>query len=259
MSQRAVEVEGGVIAVEERHGGDSVPVLFLHGVNSAGSVWSDVLTVLEPHRPVAAVDLRGHAGSTREGPFGRSRQVTDLTAVLDALGWSSAHLVGSTFCGGLALALAAEAGQRARSVTVLGTELEPAPALLDQVLPTVRRLGPEKFFTTTGPEWTFGPAPDPRWVAEADRIAADNTTDVHTELMRVAFTEDFRYTPDKLRCPVLGARGTHDRTCPAEAAAGTAAAFGTEVRQIAGAGHLPMVERPEDVVELVERFIGGVS
>ncbi|MFE0154421.1 alpha/beta fold hydrolase, partial [Nonomuraea sp. NPDC059007] len=50
---------------------------------------------------------------------------------------------------------------------------------------------------------------------------------------------------------VLGGGGAHDRTCPHEAAAKTAAALGTEQHTVPGAGHLPMAEAPEPTAALI--------
>ncbi|MEJ3654408.1 alpha/beta hydrolase [Actinomycetes bacterium KLBMP 9759] len=249
-----VEVPGGTVAVTVRGDGAATPLVFLHGLNSAGSVWSRVAEAFDP-RPVATVDLRGHGDSTRAYPLGCARQVADVVAVLDRLGWAHPHVVGSSFGGGIGIALAAAHPGRVESLTVVGTALDPAPEMRDQALGYLREVGVREFFAAIGPEWTFAPGADPEWIAEADRVALDNTEDVVAELLAAGFTEDFRPAAGRVLCPVLVVRGQHDRTCTAEAARQTAAALGTDLRIVPRAGHLPMVEAPVALARLIGSFI----
>lgn len=255
-----VPVPGGAIAAVVRaRAVGATPVVFLHGLNSAASVWGPVIGSIAPGRACAALDLRGHGGSTRQGPYAAARHVDDLLAVLDALGWPRVHLVGSSFGGGIALAAAAAHPHRVASVAVLGTSLRAAPEVRDTALAALTELGVEGFFAAVGPVWTFGPDPDPAHVEQANRIAVANRREVVAELLRAGFGEDFQLAAVRVRCPVLVARGEHDRTCPAQVAAATAADLGTVVRTIPGAGHLPMIEAPAATADLIRSFHGAAA
>ncbi|GAA1205453.1 alpha/beta fold hydrolase [Pseudonocardia alaniniphila] len=60
-------------------------VVLMHPINSAAMVWEHVSAV--PRRPTAALDLRGHGGSTLQGPFTvEGSHVDDALDVL-GLGW----------------------------------------------------------------------------------------------------------------------------------------------------------------------------
>ncbi|WP_232664928.1 alpha/beta fold hydrolase [Pseudonocardia sp. TRM90224] len=249
-----VDVPGGTVAVTVHGDGPGTPLLFLHGLNSAGSVWSRIVPMFDG-RPVATVDLRGHGASTRALPLGSARQVTDVVAVLDRLGWAHPHVVGSSFGGAVGIALAAAHPGRVESLTAVGTALDPAPAMRDQALGYLREVGVHAFFAAIGPEWTFAPGADPEWIAEADRVALDNTEDTVAELIIAGFSEDFRPAAERTLCPVLVARGQHDRTCSAEAAQQAAAALGTNLQVVPGAGHLPMVEAPAALARMIGSFI----
>ncbi|MBB5079459.1 alpha/beta fold hydrolase [Nonomuraea endophytica] len=246
-----VTVPGGRLAVVVREGGAATPVLFLHGLNSSADVWTAVFERLPRERALAAMDLRGHGGSTREGSFEVERQTADVLAVVNWLGWPRAHLVGSSYGGGLALAVAAAHPGRAATVTLFGTALDPAPGTLEPALNLLARIGVAGFFAAIAPEWTFAPGADPGLVAEANRVAAANSPATVARLLEAGFTADFRPAAAEVNCPVLLARGEHDRTCPHEVAAKTAAALGIEPHTVAGAGHLPMAEAPDLTAALI--------
>lgn len=252
-----VAVDGGEIAVTTS-GIDAAatPVVLLHGLNCAGSVWTGVVAELTD-RPTAAVDLRGHGASTRSGPFGSAQQVVDLDAVLGVLGWSRVHLVGSSFGGAVALEFAAARPDRTASAALFGTALDADLDLLGQALGLLHAVGVDDFFREIGPELSFGPDADPAWIAEADRIAKDNTPEVVAALLEAAFSESYRSAAARVRCPVLVARGEHDLTCGAEDAQATAAALGTAVHEIPGAGHMPMVEAPAATAKLITAHLSG--
>ena len=61
---------------------------------------------------VASFQQRGLAPSTLDGPFTISQAIEDVVAVLDALRWSRALLVGHSWGGHLAFRVAAEYGER---------------------------------------------------------------------------------------------------------------------------------------------------
>jgi pimeloyl-ACP methyl ester carboxylesterase len=65
---------------------------------------------------VAAFQQRGLAPSTVEGPFTIAQALADIVAVLDALGWAKAVVVGHSWGGHLALRFLAEHPERLLSV-----------------------------------------------------------------------------------------------------------------------------------------------
>ena len=100
--------------------GEGEPLVLLHGIGGELCVWEPVLEPLAQRADVIAIDLPG---------FGRSPALPDgvdpapgalaaaIAGLLDELGIDSAHLVGNSLGGWVALELAAIS--RARSVTAL--------------------------------------------------------------------------------------------------------------------------------------------
>lgn len=88
--------------------GDGAPVVLLHGGPGLSFEYLDGLAAeLGDGFRVAAYQQRGLAPSTTEGPFSVAQELRDFAAVLDALGWSKALVVGHSWGGHLALRVAA--------------------------------------------------------------------------------------------------------------------------------------------------------
>ena len=100
-----IETDDGVIAAEVI--GEGPPVVMLHPLALAGRVWGPVADRLAQRFRVVTVDVRGHGESTWSGePFSMTDLADDVTAVLDALELESAHLVGMSMGGSIAVTFA---------------------------------------------------------------------------------------------------------------------------------------------------------
>jgi lipase len=111
-------------------GGDHV--LCIHGLAQHGGVFERLgIKLAGEGRRVTAVDLRGHGASGSEPPWNIAAHVEDLLEALDVAEAPAATLVGHSFGGLLAAALAARAPGRVKKLALLdpGMELPPEYAL----------------------------------------------------------------------------------------------------------------------------------
>ncbi|HBB35287.1 MAG TPA: alpha/beta hydrolase, partial [Cyanobacteria bacterium UBA9273] len=87
----------------EWHQGDE-PLLLLHGLADHALVWSSLGDDLADRYHIVAPDMRGHGESSKpEGNYTFADAIADLEALMEYLGWSSAHVVGHSWTGKLAL------------------------------------------------------------------------------------------------------------------------------------------------------------
>jgi pimeloyl-ACP methyl ester carboxylesterase len=101
--------------------GSGPPLVLIHGLGSARTVWTLVTPSLARRFDVVAVDLPGHGKTPwQPGTAMDPRALADSVRVtLDALAIPRAHLVGNSLGGWTALELAAAHPERVASVTAL--------------------------------------------------------------------------------------------------------------------------------------------
>ena len=99
------------------------PVLFLHGGYSRGIIaFSGQIQPFFHSYRCLLPDLRGHGRTVSENSYWDTPLMAqDMLGFLTALGIQSAHLIGYSMGGGIALHLAASAPERVKSVITIGT------------------------------------------------------------------------------------------------------------------------------------------
>lgn len=233
------------------------PVLLLHPVNTGAEIWREVAPLLG--REVVAVDYRGH-GESDPGPrYLPADFARDALAVLDELGWPRVHLVGGSIGGAVAVELTALVPERVASIALFGATLHLGlpPEVVEEALVPVRELGVDEAFREHG-ELVVGPRALPGSGARFAEVGGGRDIAVVEAIVRTTFGQaDSRGVAATLAPrPTLVAVGTDDPTCPPEMAAELAGALRTEVTLLEGLGHLPMVERPEEVAALIIELQG---
>lgn len=102
--------------------GDGEPVVFLHGFGLDSSMWDPQWAAFAHRHRTIRYDLRGYGRSSL--PNGPYSHTDDLAALLDALGVKSAHLVGLSMGGRIALRAAVHEPALVRSLTLVDTALD---------------------------------------------------------------------------------------------------------------------------------------
>lgn len=85
-----------------RFGGNrGMPIVIVHGLSYFSYDWIGIASALASKRPVVAIDMRGFGESDWSVPGNYSPEANsaDLIAVLDALGWQQAALLGHSMGG----------------------------------------------------------------------------------------------------------------------------------------------------------------
>jgi pimeloyl-ACP methyl ester carboxylesterase len=104
-------------------GAGGTPVLLVMGFGVPGHLWLNQIDALKPHHQVAWFDNAGAGQTTRARR--RPASMHDLgrhaIAVLDALGWARAHVVGVSMGGMIAQEIALSWPSRVRSLTLVAT------------------------------------------------------------------------------------------------------------------------------------------
>jgi 2-succinyl-6-hydroxy-2,4-cyclohexadiene-1-carboxylate synthase len=101
--------------------GDGQPLLLLHGFTGSSATWLAHEAALAPHCRMVAPDLLGHGRSDSPPDPARYRMercVSDLVAILDAMGLARVNLLGYSMGGRVALAFAIAHPKRVRALVL---------------------------------------------------------------------------------------------------------------------------------------------
>ncbi len=102
--------------------GEGPPLVMIQGVGAHGTAYNPQVEILKAHYTCLTFDNRGIGASQ---PAARKLTVNqmarDTLALMDHLGWGSAHIVGHSLGGLISLELALIARPRVRSLTLLNT------------------------------------------------------------------------------------------------------------------------------------------
>lgn len=115
---------------------DGIPVLLLHAWVESRRSFDRLLPLLPPTLRVIAMDQRGHGDADKPMTgYTLTDYAADVVAFMDAVGWFSAVLVGSSSGGYVAQQVAVDHPDRVAGLVLLGSphSLQGRPAFADEV------------------------------------------------------------------------------------------------------------------------------
>jgi pimeloyl-ACP methyl ester carboxylesterase len=267
-------VNGSVELVYETVGSPGgQPLLLVMGLDSPMRWWPDGFCreLADRGFTVARFDNRDTGRSSRTVPVGRRRgtgrtfaaysareMIGDARAVIDALGWPSAHVVGQSLGASIAIGLALLHPERVRTVVSLsglprGYRLAEAARYVEPVgllrmarvtarHPRTREQDVRQQVTLARMQAAPSQPFDERWAREtAERVSADGPRDPSTaarQLAAIRAGARLLRHPERLTVPLLAVHGAEDPLLRPSAAAALARAV-PDGRAVvfAGMGH----------------------
>ena len=258
--------------------GDGHPVLLLHGGPGLPFDYLDGLAAeLGDGYRVAAFQQRGLAPSSTTGAFTIAEAVTDVVAVLDALGWDRAHVVGHSWGGHLLAHLLVARPDRLLGALILdglgttgdGGESAFEAELLARTPEADRRRAHELDQRAMAGEGSEQDVQEslgllwPAYFAARDHVMA--MPEMRASIPAYSgLWDDIRARLPQLEgalanvaAPVAVVHGTGS-PMPVAASRATADAIpGATLTVVEGAGHFPWFERPGSVRDALAALVAG--
>jgi pimeloyl-ACP methyl ester carboxylesterase len=228
---------------------------------------------MSAHCHVLAVDQRGHGGSQWAGTgYARDRFVEDLAAFVDALGLTRFVLTGLSMGGWHSLLYTRDHPERVERIIIVDIAPEPSPA--SNAERANRPPTPMEFPSLdAGVEWMRQGNPwasdarlrrdaedkmcqreDGRWTWKADPALFNTPLPDMTDQGLIG-----RYWKalEEIPCPILEVRGAESNLVSDEVVR-RMERLGKQFRSVdvAGAGHVVTVDKPQEFIEATRSFLG---
>jgi pimeloyl-ACP methyl ester carboxylesterase len=243
----------------------------IHGFTDTWRAWELVLPALERHHDVLAPTLPGHAGGPpAEEAMSDGLLVDALERVMDEAGWRSAHIVGNSLGGFLALQLAARG--RADTVTALAPAGGWGPGD-DSYRETLENFGTLQELLRSAAPHAERILASPEGRRQATRSTTVNFEHIPAELLahqmrgvvecagllplvESGVRERWVVDAEKIACPVRIVWGAEDRLLPWPSAAARYRDWLPHADWVVldGVGHSPQLDVPLETAELILGF-----
>ncbi len=238
------------------------PVVLLHKLGGWVAEWRGVAERLATRRRVLVVDLPGHGGSAQCAPapwiHWPEDSATEVHRLLQHLETGRVHLMGCSLGGVVATSIAARHPGQVLSLTLLGSSLT-APLGAARTLEIDRSVRPG-----FGAGWVPRPGQngrsgtdDPAVLADQDASRARAGTWVRPSERGVGLS-GVDHVLRQVEAPVMYLNGENAGYRVYESKV-LDLVEDVRVRVVAGAGSFVHQERPAEVVELWNEFVGGLE
>ena len=231
---------------------DGTPIVLIHGFGADLMGWMFNQAELASDRPVYAIDLPGHGGSSKALEDGSTRELSKaVTDFMDAKGIARAHLVGHSLGGAVATVIASKSPERVSALTLIapgGLGPEIAQNFIDGFIAETRARKLKAVLEML--------TADPKLITNdmVEDVLKFKRLDGATEALKKIASANFvggeqrgslRDRLADLKMPVQVIWGDADAVLPAKHADGLPP--NVKVTRIAGAGHIPHLEKAADV------------
>jgi len=256
--------------------GAGEPILLIPGLGLDHNYYRFGIPLLSRHLQVLAVDPRGIGRSTKSPPpYTVEAWADDFAVMIDKLGFGPIHVLGSSLGGSMALALAQRHPGKLKSLIVVGgfSQLDLATELNFRLrLRLIEKLGMSDEVADYMGLWTLTRKFINSDAGFATMRANQANIRANSAQSYSAFVEallkwgrcqpgqerepKFTTLLDSIKTPTLVVTSDNDHLIPKELSdliAGRIA--GAKLVVMPGAGHIPFMEQPAEVVRIVLQFL----
>lgn len=253
----------GVVLHYELSGSRVLPlIVFSNSLGTDLRIWDHVVERLAGRYRMLRYDKRGHGLSEAPpGPYSLVDHVEDLAALMAHLSLDRAAVVGLSVGGLIAQGLAARHPDMVAALVLsntahkIGTE-----AVWNDRIATVQNEGIAAIADMVMERW-FTPqfrSPENADFAGYTAMLVRSPASGYAATCAAIRDTDLTESTAALTVPTLCIVGDHDGSTPPDLVRSMANLIkGSQFRVIADAGHIPCVEQPDEVADLIATFLKG--
>jgi len=246
---------------------DVPPILFVHALALDGDMWQGVAQAFKLMEPsfaggMCALDCRGHGKSGATGiEFSTKQFADDLLSILKSIGAPSAHIVGCSMGGTVALSFAGHFPNQTSSITVIDASIWyglDAPANWEKRAQTALKEGMGGLIEFQRPRW-FSPRfieEQPIFVKDALNIFTANQVSSYVKSCQMLGRADEREMIQNYSGPAMVIVGEDDYATPFSMAEDIASRIpNARLRVIPETRHFTPLEAPELVAKYILEIV----
>ena len=250
-----------------REAGSGPAMILLHGIGSNSQGWQHQYDAFADRYRVIGWDAPGYGGSgDLQGEAPPTKDYADAMAgLLDALEIPAAHFVGNSLGALMISSIAKHHGDRVLSMVLSDaaggygkkSEEERAATVAARLEP-LSELGAEEFARRRGRRLCGSRATDAGF-EEIVAVMSQVRFDGYAQAARMLANGDIFANLEGCTQPALVICGDEDVVTPPEGNQAIAELIGAPYAGMAGVGHLPYAEAPEEFNQLVSDFLSGLE
>lgn len=253
---QSITLDGQRIAYRHRTGGGAGCVVFANSLGSDQSLWDGVMDALPRGFDTLTYDLRGHGLSSVAEGYDVHALADDLIALIEALGVAPVILCGVSVGGMIAQSVAARRPDLLSGVMLSNTAAQ---------IGTAERWNARIEAVTEGGVESIADAILDNWFAPGFADARPNDFGLYRAMLCRTTAAGYAATCAAIRdtdlteqapriaVPTLCIAGSADRSVPPEQVEALARAIpGARLEVLDGVGHLPAIDVPHRMAELIE-------
>ncbi|HZS63433.1 MAG TPA: 3-oxoadipate enol-lactonase [Xanthobacteraceae bacterium] len=225
-------------------------------------MWDDQAAALKTSFRILRYDQRGHGGTeATDGRYNFDLLVADVIGLFDALSIKRAHFCGISMGGMTGLALAQRHPERLDKLVACDCGPASSPASAQQWeerIDIAERQGMEPLVEATARRW-FPPEfieANPAVFRRACEMIRNTPVRGFIGCAGALANFDLRPGLSGIKAPTLLIVGSKDATIPGMKAI-NAAIPGSKLVELAGAGHLSNMEKPQQFTAALQQFLAG--
>ncbi|MEZ5933418.1 MAG: 3-oxoadipate enol-lactonase [Alphaproteobacteria bacterium] len=256
---QALEANGQILHFDDQGPRDAPVLVFSNSLGTDFRLWDPLLPHLPEGLRLIRYDKRGHGLSAcPDSPYTIEDHRRDLEGLLDGLAIGQAVVVGLSVGGMIAQALGAARPDLVKGLVLCDTgHVIGPPSIWEDRIKAIRANGLASLADGVMQRWFSRSFRETRpqelalWRAMLTRTPVEGYVGTGHAIMNADLTE----AAASLAMPAICVVGSEDGATTPELMRSTADLIGTELEVIDGAGHLPCVEAPDVLANIITTFL----
>ncbi|MDQ2908710.1 MAG: alpha/beta hydrolase [Candidatus Eremiobacteraeota bacterium] len=253
--------DGAALAYLDRGPQGGTPLLFLHGWQGAGAIWTLVIDELTARWRTISVDLRGFAGSNAApGPYTVDAFANDLSDLLAALDLDPLVVVGHSMGAAVAQRFAIDRPEAVEGLVLVAPVAARGPEFSPQLEAMFRATVGDPVKTNAWLAKLTYREPPPHITALLRGAAATAPPRVALESFDSWSRLSFEAEARTIESPTLVIAPEHDRPMTPQWVRASVADViaGSRLEIVAEAGHYVPLEQPRAIAARIEAFVASL-